>query len=114
TVNIAGSAIILYDDNTDDVFEAEAGSSAVVVKSSSEYDLTASDESVYHFDSNGRLETHTLKNGEIWTYSYDGSGNLIQVADGYGRALKFAYYSGLGGGDAFKNGQLWRVGTHTS
>ena len=39
-----------------------------------------------------------------------GSGNLINVADGYGRALVFTYYSGLIGDEAYKNGQLWRVG----
>ena len=114
TVHLAGSKVIFYDDDADDVFEGAAGSVSTIVKSSGEYDLTASDESVYHFDSNKRLTTRTLNNGELWTYSYDGSGNLTEVSDGYGRSLKFVYYSGLGGADAFKNGQLWRVGTHTS
>ncbi|MEL7436608.1 MAG: DUF6531 domain-containing protein, partial [Chloroflexota bacterium] len=111
-VTIAGNITVFYDDNADDTYEAAAGAASYLVKSGSGYDLTATDESVYHFDTSGQLETHTLANSEIWTYSYDSNDNLIDVSDGYGRELKFAYYSGLSGADAFKNDLLWRVGTH--
>ncbi|MEL6525219.1 MAG: DUF6531 domain-containing protein, partial [Chloroflexota bacterium] len=115
TVNLAGNTVVFYDDNADDIFEGAAGSASVIVKDGSgEYDLTASDESVYHFNSNAQLETHTLSTGDVWSFSYDGSGKLTEVSDGYGRSLKFVYYSGLTGADAFKNDQLWRVGTHAS
>ncbi|MEM9954984.1 MAG: RHS repeat-associated core domain-containing protein [Chloroflexota bacterium] len=111
-VTISGSKLVFEDDNADGIFEASEGSVSKIVKSGSDYDLIASDESVYHFNSSGQLLTHTLNNNEVWTYSYDGNDNLIDVSDGYGRELKFAYYSGLGGADAFKNDLLWRVGTH--
>ncbi|GAB5426354.1 MAG: hypothetical protein Crog4KO_35010 [Crocinitomicaceae bacterium] len=110
-VTMGGSILVFEDDNADDIFEASAGSTSVIVKTVSGYDLTASDESVYHFDTAGKLMTHTLNNDEVWTYSYDGNGNLTQVTDGYGRALKFAYYTGT---SSYKDGQLWRVGTHQS
>ena len=107
TVTLPSSRVIFYDDNADDTFEAAAGSTSVIVKTGSGYDLTASDESEYHFDTAGKLITHTLSNGEVWTYSYDGNGNLTQVADGYGRSLEFAYYTGT---SSFKDDLLWRVG----
>ena len=106
-VTMSGSTLVFEDDNADDTFEAAAGSTSVIVKTGSGYDLTASDESVYHFDTAGKLITHTLNNGEVWTYSYDGNGNLTQVSDGYGRSLEFAYYAGT---SSFRDDLLWRVG----
>ena len=107
TVTLPSSRVIFYDENSDDTFEAAAGSTSVIVKTVSGYDLTASDESEYHFDTAGKLITHTLNNGEVWTYSYDGNGNLTLVSDGYGRSLEFAYYTGT---SSFKDDLLWRVG----
>ena len=58
-----------------------------------------------------RLLTLTFASNETWTYSYDGSGNLTTVTDGYGRELRFGYLSQPG---QFNDGKLWRVGDQTA
>jgi RHS repeat-associated protein len=86
------------------------GASIVVDPGSttSRYTLTATDKSLYIFDSAGKLRSQAWPSGEVWTYSYDGSNRLSEVNDGYNRKLVFSYYSS----GAF-SGLLYRVGDHT-
>jgi RHS repeat-associated protein len=93
-------------------FNPDPGSNAVLDYDSglSQYVLTLLDRSTYVFDATSLLlKKRTWPNAETWTYTYV-SGKLDKVADGYARELRFAYVSSAG----FDNGQLWRVGDHTS
>ncbi|MDZ4143596.1 MAG: DUF6531 domain-containing protein, partial [Burkholderiales bacterium] len=51
----------------------------------------ADDDSLWRFDSLGRLLTHTQRNGWVMNYSYNASGQLAQVTNQFGRAMTFAY-----------------------
>jgi RHS repeat-associated protein len=94
-------------------YKALSGSTSLIEKDTVGYGLTAADKSVYTFDTDGKLLTRAWPNNEVWSYSYSGD-QLIEVADGYGRSLNFAYHADHTGDDAYKNGQLWRVGDHTT
>ena len=108
-VRLPSGGTLTLDESTAEHFVARAGSTAVMDRDATAYILTLSDKSQYVFDDTTlRLQERRWPGGEKWTYAYGGSGNLINVADGYGRALVFTYYSGLIGDEAYKNGQLWR------
>ena len=95
-------------------FIPRAGSASTLdyVSASSDYVLTAQDKSRYHFDgSTLRLTQRDWPSGEVWSYTYDANGRLIQIDDGYGRQLKLAYLSDPG---QYDDGQLWRVGDQTT
>lgn len=49
------------------------------------------DDAVLVFTSDGKLQTRTERGGFSYTYSYDGSGRLATVSNGFGRTLGFAY-----------------------
>jgi len=120
-IYLPNGGVLVLEESGAGHFVADSGSTSVLDYNTgtSEYVLTAQDKSQYTFAWNGttsRFEMESLlwPTGETWTYSYDGSSNLTLVEDGYGRELQFTYYSGLSGGSAYKNGQLWRVGDHTA
>ena len=82
------------------------------VSGDDEYVLTSQAKNRFHFDdSTLRLKTREWTSNETWSYAYDGSGNLTEVEDGYGRQLRFAYVDNP---SQFDDGQLWRVGDHTT
>lgn len=97
------------------VYEGDLGSTALINvnpgSSSARYTLSAIDGSTYVFDADGLLQSRAWANGEAWTYDYDGSDNLTEVDDGYGRKLVFSYVDDPG---QFDDGQLWRVGDNTA
>jgi YD repeat-containing protein len=69
------------------------------------YRVTTSDSTVYLFDENGRLLTHSDPQGRTLSYTYDGAGRVSQVsADAGARYLGFTY-------DA--SGRLAAVADHT-
>lgn len=51
----------------------------------------ADDDAVLVFTSEGKLQTRTERGGFIYTYSYDSTGRLAAVNNGFGRTLVFAY-----------------------
>ncbi len=55
---------------------------------------SASDDSVYQFDTNGKLQTQTQRNGWIMTYTYNGANQLSQIRNQFGRSLQLAYNPG--------------------
>jgi len=117
SVWVAGGGILTLDEDTAGHFVAQAGSTAVMDHDAAAeaYVLMLSDRSQYVFDNTTlRLRERCWPGGEKWTYNHNGSGNLTNVADEYGRELAFTYYSGLTGDDEYKNGQLWRVGDQTA
>jgi len=116
-VRLPGGGILTLDEDSTGHFVARAGSATVMDHdaASNAYLLTLSDNSQYVFDDTTlRLQERRWPGGEKWMYAHDGSGNLTKVEDEYGRELVFAYFSGLNGDDAYKNGQLWRVGDQTA
>lgn len=75
--------------------------------SSSTYRMVTSDAMTYVFNSAGQLVSQIWSTGDTWNYTYAG-GDLIEVADDYGRKLKFRYYT-----SGHHANQLFRVGDQT-
>ncbi len=110
-VKMPRGGIATFTETQTDHYEGDPGATSVIDwnSSTSQYTLKTLDESEYVFDgTTGNLLSRLWTNGETWTYSYDGSGNLIQVADAYSNQLVFRYITS--GSHA---GQLYRVGDHT-
>lgn len=119
TVWLNGSSLVFSETASgSNLYVADPGSASTVTWNSgtSQYTLTAMDESTYVFNSSGRLVSRSWPSNESWTYSYDGSNRLTSVVDdGYSldggmlkRKLEFRYYT-----SGPFNGQLYRVGDHT-
>lgn len=53
----------------------------------------ADDNTTLSFDSSGKLQTETDRNGWIATYAYNGAGQLASVTNSFGRTLAFGYNS---------------------
>ena len=51
----------------------------------------ATDDTLYAFDADGRLQTSTQRNGWATTYSYNAAGQLIRVTNSFGRVLNLNY-----------------------
>lgn len=121
---LGGGSEILFEKTDTDHYEGVAGASATIDvdtgSTSARYTLSASDGTVYVFEvydtNKGRLVSRTFPSGEVWIYTYDGSGRLSTVVDdaydlggGVKRKLTFTYISG-----GSHDGQLYRVTDHTS
>ncbi len=74
----------------------DPGVFATLVKSGGVFHLTEKDQTVYRFDSQGRLASVGDRNGNTTTLAYDGQGRLVTVTEPAGRALTFAYTSPVG------------------
>lgn len=92
-------------------YVSPAGTLSKLVKTGSEFDLTSKDQTIYHFNSNGRLVTITDSNdnvttlsypgtlvtsviapdGRALTFSYDGDSRLSSVSDPAGRSVEYGY-----------------------
>ena len=100
------------------IYNGDEGSNSVIDASgtgNSMYTLTASDESVWVFDDQGRIRSRTWPNGEVWTYDYYPTGGfdaglLKSVSDDYGRSLQFAYIDNNG---SYDDKNLKYVGDHS-
>jgi len=116
-IPMPSGGVLRLDETGSGVFSAQAGSTAEMRYDgmADEYILVLQDQTAFVFDGTAPydLKRRTWPGGAAWTYTFV-NGLLDNVDDGHGRELRFSYYDGLGGSDAFKNGQLWRVGDHTA
>jgi RHS repeat-associated protein len=71
------------------------GASSTLTSISGGWKLTREDQVVYTFNSGGRLTSEVDRNGLGLSFSYDGNGNLSQIADAVGRTATLAYTGGL-------------------
>jgi RHS repeat-associated protein len=55
----------------------------------------AEDDGVLTFNSDGKLQTRTERGGLGYAYTYDGTGRLATVSNGFGRTLALAYAGDL-------------------
>ena len=84
-----------FADNGDGTYSPTAGVAGNLVFVSGEYVLTYPDQSVYTFDSTGKLITWTDSTGNTWNYTYNTSSLLVRVsADSGTRYLNINYNNG--------------------
>jgi RHS repeat-associated protein len=74
-------------------YVGDASVFATLVKSGGVFHLTEKNQTVYHFDAQGRLASVEDKNGNATALAYDGQGRLATVTEPAGRALTFEYAS---------------------
>lgn len=115
TVLWSDGSLLRLEEVSSGIFNAQRGSTVTLEEDgiSGDMTLTLPDYTTYVFRLNGavwQLEERHWPSGEVWTYTYDGNGNLSNVSDGYGRILQFSYIDN----SAFDEGLLWRVGDHTA
>jgi RHS repeat-associated protein len=112
-----GTTLKLAEDSgTAGTFYALVGSTSTLVfedlGANDVYVLTVEDKSSYIFDAASlQLKSRHWPNNESWAYSYNGSAQLIEVADDYANNLQFSYIDNSG---QFDHELLWRVGDHTA
>ncbi|HUI87278.1 MAG TPA: DUF6531 domain-containing protein [Anaerolineales bacterium] len=81
-----------FTDLGDGTYAPDNGVTGSLVLSNGTYTLTLPDQSIYSFDSNGKLLTWADAEGNTWTYGYDANNRLQQVsADGGTRYLSLGY-----------------------
>ncbi|TCX51223.1 hypothetical protein C1I38_10595 [Dehalobacter sp. 12DCB1] len=98
TINQDGSATVLYPDGHQVKFASSSGTFIRppacfenLTEVTGGYELTFKDQTVYEFDSSGKLCAIRDKNGNRTTLTYNGS--LLQtVTEPTGRTLQFTYY----------------------
>ncbi len=100
----------LFYDNGDGTYSAYPGIKATLTRSGSAYTLTTSSQTVYNFDSQGKLTTWVDSANHAWTYTYtndrltqvesgarfiaigyDGAGRIQAVSDHSGRSVSLGY-----------------------
>lgn len=72
--------------------------------------ISASDETHWHFDSNGRPTSIVQRNGWTYTMAYSTAGQLQTVSNAIGRALQFGYSNGLLSSITLPTGQILSYG----
>jgi RHS repeat-associated protein len=101
TENITDSTVIVtYGDGRQDKFTWDSGeyvpppgTFSTLTEDGSGYHLTEKDQTVYNFDTSGRLITFVDKNGNTTSMNYSGD-DLVSVTEPAGRTLDFTYVSG--------------------
>jgi RHS repeat-associated protein len=73
-------------------WSTSSGADTLVQQSSGAWSYhRADDDTTLNFDSTGKLQTETDRNGWITTYTYNGAGQLASVTNNFGRTLAFGY-----------------------
>jgi RHS repeat-associated protein len=75
--------------------------------------MSSEDDSVWHFDTTGKLRTVTQRNGWVMSYTYSAE-RLAQVRNQFGRTLSFAYdLGGMLANVTAPDGQIFRYAYDT-
>jgi RHS repeat-associated protein len=74
-------------------YEGAPGVFSTLTKSGNLFHLTEKDQTIYHFDAQGRLDSVEDANGNTTTLAYDGQERLTTVTGPAGRSLTFGYTS---------------------
>jgi RHS repeat-associated protein len=82
---------VAYTKQPDGSFVGSAGSLSTLAAVSGGYDLTQTDQTKQHFDSQGRLLSIVDRNGQGLTLAYGADGKLSTVTDAAGRTITFTH-----------------------
>jgi RHS repeat-associated protein len=77
--------------NTESGYESPSGVTDSLAKVEGIFQLTTLEQTVYRFDSSGRIASITDSHGLKTTYAYNASGLLTTITDPSGQALTFSY-----------------------
>ncbi|MGE5335868.1 MAG: right-handed parallel beta-helix repeat-containing protein, partial [Nitrososphaerota archaeon] len=96
----SGEVLVIRQDGRQDVFaktetgyQAPSGVTDVLTKVAGAFELTTLQNTVYRFDSSGRIASITDDHGLKTTYAYDANGRLATITDPSAQTLTFSYNS---------------------
>ncbi len=94
----SGEVLIVRQDGRQDLFqktetgyEVPSGVTDTLAKVEGTFQLTTLDQTVYRFDSSGRIASITDSHGLKTTYGYDANGRLATITDPSAQTLTFSY-----------------------
>jgi RHS repeat-associated protein len=91
TVHSEDGQQVAYTRQPDGSFVGAPGSLSTLASVTGGYDLTRTDQTKLHFDSNGRLLSSVDRNGQGLTLAYGGDGKLATVTDAARRTITFTH-----------------------
>jgi RHS repeat-associated protein len=87
-----GRRTVLYQNGS--YYTPETSSYPILTKNTDgTYTLTHKDNTIYNFNSNGKITSITDRNSNALTFSYDSNNNLTSVTDPSGRSITLSYNS---------------------
>jgi RHS repeat-associated protein len=84
-------AVQAFDNSGQQVGNIGGGGARLQFNTGAGYDLTLANSDVEHYNLSGQLTSIQTRSGLITTLTYDGTGNLVSVADAFGHTLTLAY-----------------------